>query len=124
MPARNDALRDRLSRHREINITVTGRKSGKAISNPVWFVLDKDKDEDKLYLLPVQWSDTQWYKNVLQNPSLRINAGSTQGEFQVVPITDAARVSHVVEKFRKKYGAKDVKKYYSKLDVALLAQAQ
>ncbi len=100
---------------------MTGRKSGKAISNPIWFVLE---DEDKLYLLPVQGSDTQWYKNVLKNPSIRIDAGGAQGEFQAVPITDAARVSHVVEKFREKYGANDVKKYYSKLDVALLAQAQ
>jgi len=124
MTGSNDTLKNHLSRSQEINITVTGRKSGKAISNPVWFVLDKDKDEDKLYLLPVQGSDTQWYKNVLKNPSLRIEGGSAQGEFQAVPITDAARVSHVVEKFRKKYGAKDVKKYYSKLDVALLAQAQ
>jgi deazaflavin-dependent oxidoreductase (nitroreductase family) len=122
MTGSNDTLKNHLSRSQEINITVTGRKSGKAISNPIWFVLDKD--EDKLYLLPVQGSDTPWYKNVLKNPSLRINAGSAQGEFQAVPITDAARVSHVVEKFRKKYGAKDVKKYYSKLDVALLAQAQ
>jgi hypothetical protein len=28
---RNDALKDRLSQYREINITVTGRKSGRAI---------------------------------------------------------------------------------------------
>jgi hypothetical protein len=28
----------------------------------------------------------------------------------------------VVEKFRDKYGASDVKKYYSKFDVAVLAQ--
>jgi deazaflavin-dependent oxidoreductase (nitroreductase family) len=126
MTGSNDALKNHLSRSQEINITVTGRKSGKAISNPVWFVLDKDKDEDedKLYLLPVQGSDTQWYTNVLKNPSLRIDAGSAQSEFQAVPITDAARVSDVVEKFRKKYGAKDVKKYYTKLDVAVLAQAQ
>jgi deazaflavin-dependent oxidoreductase (nitroreductase family) len=99
---------------------VTGRKSGRAISNPIWFVLD----ENKLYLLPVQGSDTQWYRNLLKNPSIRINAGGEQGEFQAVSITDAAPVSHVVEKFREKYGAKDVKKYYSKLDVAVLAQPQ
>jgi hypothetical protein len=30
----------------------------------------------------------------------------------------------VVEKFRQKYGAADVKKYYSKLDVAALVQMQ
>jgi deazaflavin-dependent oxidoreductase (nitroreductase family) len=120
MPAPKDALRDRLSQSSEINITVIGRKSGQTISNPVWFVLD----EDKLYLLPVQGSDTQWYKNVLKNPSIRINARGAQGEFQAVPLTDAARVSSVVDKFREKYGVNDVKKYYSKLDVAVFAQAQ
>ena len=76
MPAPNDALRDRLSRSREINITVTGRKSGRAISIPVWFVLE----DDTLYLLPVQGSDTQWYKNVLKNPSIRIKAGGAEAE--------------------------------------------
>jgi hypothetical protein len=30
----------------------------------------------------------------------------------------------VVEKFREKYGASDVQKYYSKFDVAVLAQPQ
>ena len=122
MPAPKDALRDRLSRSSEINITVTGRKSGRAISDPIWFAFEKD--EDKLYLLPVHGSDTQWYKNVLKNPSIRIDARGAQGEFQAVPITDAARVSSVVNKFREKYGAGEVKKYYSKLDVAVLARAQ
>jgi deazaflavin-dependent oxidoreductase (nitroreductase family) len=117
MPAKNDALRDRLSRFREINLTVTGRKSGRAISIPVWFVLEGDK----LYLLPVQGSDTQWYKNVLKNPSIRIDAGGAKAELKVVPITDRKQVSSVVEKFRAKHGANDVKKYYSKFDVAALA---
>jgi deazaflavin-dependent oxidoreductase (nitroreductase family) len=118
MPARNDALKDRLSRHREINITVTGRKSGRTISIPVWFV----SEDDKLYLLPVQGSDTQWYKNVLKKPSIRIDADGAVAELQVVPVTDAKQVSSVVEKFRAKYGTNDVKKYYSKFDVAVLAQ--
>ena len=118
MPARNDALKDRLSRSREINISVTGRKSGRTISIPVWFALEADK----LYLLPVQGSDTQWYKNALHNPKIRIDARGAEAEFHAVPITDAARVSSVVEKFRQKYGAGDVKKYYSKFDVAVVVQ--
>ena len=117
---RNDALKDRLSRYREINITVTGRKSGRAISIPVWFALE----DDKLYLLPVQGSDTQWYKNVLKNPRIRIDARGAEAEFQAIPITDAKQVSSVVEKFRAKYGTSDVKKYYSKFEVAVLAQMQ
>src|ERR1700693_1995394 len=122
MTGSNDALKNHLSRSQEINITVTGRKSGKAISNPIWFVLDKD--EDKLYLLPVQGSDTQWYKNVLKNPTIRIKAGGTEGESKVIPISDAKQVSSVVEKFRAKYGASDVKKYYSKFDVAVVVRMQ
>lgn len=118
MPAQSDALRKQLSRRNEINITVTGRKSGRAFSIPVWFIFE----DDKLYLLPVEGSDTQWYKNVLKNPSIRIAAGSTTTEVKLVPITDPAEVSSVVEKFRAKHGARDVKKYYSKLDVAAVAQ--
>ena len=117
MPARNDDLKDRLSRSRQINITVTGRKSGRAISIPVWFVLE----DDTLYIEPVQGSDTQWYKNVLKNPLIRIKAGSAEAEVRAVPVKDATQVKSVVEKFRDKYGASDVKKYYSKFDVAVLA---
>ena len=117
-PARNEALKDRLSRYRQLTITVTGRKSGRAISIPVWFVLEGDK----LYLLPVQGSDTQWYKNALKNPAIRIDARGAGAELQAVPVTDAPQVSSVIEKFRAKYGAGDVKKYYSKFDVAVVAQ--
>jgi deazaflavin-dependent oxidoreductase (nitroreductase family) len=118
MPARNDALISRLSRYSEVKITVTGRKSGRAISIPVWFVFE----DDKLYLLPVQGSDTQWYKNMRKNPKIGIDARGAEEEFKAVPITDHKQVSSVVEKFRGKYGAGDVKKYYSKFDVAVLVQ--
>jgi deazaflavin-dependent oxidoreductase (nitroreductase family) len=117
MLTRNDTLKDRLSRYRGINITVTGRKSGRTISIPVWFVFE----DNKLYLLPVQGSDTQWYKNVLNNPTIRIGARGAEAEVKVVPVTDAKGVSSVVEKFRAKYGA-DVKKYYSKFDVAVFGE--
>ena len=116
--APNDVLKDRLSRTSELTITVTGRKSGHAISNPVWFVVE----DDKLYLVPVHGSDTQWYKNVLKKPSIRIAAGGAETEVQAVPVMDAKQVKSVVEKFRAKYGSSDVKKYYSKLDVAVFSE--
>ena len=119
-PKPTETLKERLSRSREIHLSVIGRKSGRTISIPVWFVLD----DEKLYLLPVQGSDTQWYKNVLKNPMIRIRAGGAEAELKVVPITDAKQVSSVVEKFRAKYGTDDVKKYYSKFDVAVVAQMQ
>ena len=73
----------------------------------------------------MQGSDTQWYKNVLKKPMIKIDArGAAGAEVKVLPVTDAARVSSVVEKFRAKYGSSDVKKYYSKFDVAVLAQMQ
>jgi hypothetical protein len=50
-----ESLKDRLSRYRQIKLTVVGGKSGTAITNPVWFVAEGDT----LYLLPVRGSDTQ-----------------------------------------------------------------
>jgi len=120
MPARKDAadaLKDRLSRYRQISLTVTGRKSGRSLSRPVWLIYE----EPTLYLLPVQGSDTEWYKNVLKNPKARIDARGTEAELEAVPITDPKQVASVVEKFREKYTAADVKKYYSKFDVAIRA---
>jgi len=115
MPNQKDDLKTRLARYRQIKLSVIGRKSGKTISIPVWFVLEGEK----LYLLPVQGSDTQWYKNVLKNSSIRIDARGVEVEFRAIPVTGAQVVRSVIEKFREKYGAKDVKKYYSKFDVAV-----
>ena len=111
-----EKLKTLLARDREIEISVMGRKSGKKISRPVWFVLD----EEKLCLLPVRGSETQWYQNLLHNRWISLSTRSAAGEFNGTPITDSKRVSSVVEKFRQKYGAGDVKKYYSKLDVAVV----
>ncbi|MGD1216387.1 MAG: nitroreductase/quinone reductase family protein [Terriglobales bacterium] len=118
MPTSKDSLKERLSRYRQIEISVIGRKSGQTISIPVWFVLEGEK----LYLLPVQGSDTHWYKNVIKNSSIRIDARGAEAEFRAVPLTDAETVKSVIEKFREKYGAKDVKKYYSKFDVAVVVE--
>ena len=120
MPTRNDTLHDCLSQSDEINITVVGRKTGRPSTRPVWFVLEGDN----LYLLPVKGSDTEWYKNVLKTPSMRVQAGDAQAELKATPVTDTTQVKTVVEKFREKYGTDEVKKYYSKIDVAVVAKMQ
>ena len=115
MPNPKDDLKERLTRYRQIKISVIGRKSRRTISIPVRFVLEGEK----LYLLPVQGSETRWYQHVLHNPWIRIEARGEEAEFRAVPVTGAEAVSSVVEKFREKYGAKDVRMYYSKLDAAV-----
>jgi deazaflavin-dependent oxidoreductase (nitroreductase family) len=115
---KENELAARLARYRQIKVSVVGRKSGKTISIPVWFVLEGEK----LFLLPVQGSDTQWYKNVLQNPQIRIDARGVEAGFRAMPIRESKDVKSVIEKFREKYGAKDVKKYYSKFDVAVFVE--
>jgi hypothetical protein len=58
--------------------------------------------------------------NVRENPSIRINARGAEAEFIVCPVTDPAQVLSVLELSSQVR----VKKYYSKLDVAVLARAR
>ena len=111
-------LKHGLARRKEIEISVLGRKSGEWITRPVWFVLEGDT----LYLLPVEGNDTQWYKNLLRHPKIRISAGDVEAELSATHTADPKIVTSAVEKFRSKYGAADIKKYYSKLDAAVLVK--
>jgi deazaflavin-dependent oxidoreductase (nitroreductase family) len=104
-----------LNHTNEIELTTTGRNSGRDSSRPVWFV----QQGESLYLLPVTGSDSQWYKNVLKTPRIRLVAGDTEYSARAVPVTDPAEVDEVVESFRSKYGARDVESYYPKHDVAV-----
>jgi len=38
MPTPENELKERLARYRQIKISVTGRKTGRTISIPVWFI--------------------------------------------------------------------------------------
>jgi deazaflavin-dependent oxidoreductase (nitroreductase family) len=108
-------LKSMLDRTNQIELTVTGRKSGREISRPVWFVYERNI----LFLLPVQGSDTEWYKNVQKNPNMKISVDGQEITGKARPITDTNKVKEVTEKFRSKYGNSDVKKYYTKFDVGV-----
>jgi deazaflavin-dependent oxidoreductase (nitroreductase family) len=102
---------------REIQLIVTGRKTGQEISLPVWFI----QDGGWLYLVPVTGTDSSWYKNVLKEPAIRVVAGSARLSARATPVTDPARVSEILDMFRAKYGARDVAAYYPKPNVAVEA---
>ena len=108
-------LHQRLDRASEITLSVKGRKSGKDIARPVWFV----HEGNMLYLLPVQGSDTNWYKNMLVDPTLKISVNGVEISARGKRITDSNMVDDVIRKFRSKYNEGQVKKYYSEFDVAV-----
>jgi len=107
-------FRTALQGSNEIEITVTGRTSGRSLTYPVWFALDGDK----LYLIPVKGSDTDWYKNLRKTPIIRLEARGKTLTVSARFLTDEAQLGKVLEKFRDKYG-RNVKSYYPKLDVAV-----
>lgn len=111
----NEEFITALSATNEVELTVSGRRSGRAISMPVWFV----REDDGLDLVPVRGSDSDWYKNVLRVPTIRLTAGGAQMTARATPITDPTKVAEIVNKFRVKYGASEVASHYSKQDVAM-----
>jgi hypothetical protein len=106
-------LYQKLNRASEITLSVKGRKSGRDIPRPVWFV----HEGNTLYLLPNHGSDTNWYKNLLVDPTLKISVDGVRLPARGKPIKDSSRVEDILSKFKSKYG--EVKRYYTKLDVAV-----
>jgi deazaflavin-dependent oxidoreductase (nitroreductase family) len=97
-----------------IEITVTGRTSGRPISLPIWFTLDGQT----LYLIPVKGSETEWYKNLRKTPTIQLSAHNKTLTTSARFLTDQAQLDQVLERFREKYG-RNVQSYYPHYDVAV-----
>jgi hypothetical protein len=108
-------LKNALQNTSEIELTVTGRTSGRESSRPLWFV----QEGEKLFLLPVGGSDSNWFKNVVKTPTIGLAADGAEFRTNAKPIEDAAAVGDVVERFRGRYGADRVTAYYPKTDAAV-----
>jgi deazaflavin-dependent oxidoreductase (nitroreductase family) len=106
------SLKKALKGKDEVEITVTGRRSGRSITNPVWFVQEGD-------VLPGRGSDSDWYRNVLKTPTVRLSVAGSEDGATAKPITDPAEVRDVVDKFGAKYGAGQIQQLYAKLDAAV-----
>ena len=65
----------------EVELTTTGRSTGRSITHPVWLV----REGHTLWLLPVKGSRSAWFKNVERNPTIRLAVGGDVGMFVDAP---------------------------------------
>ena len=110
-----DALAHALKKRRQISITVVGRRTGRPIKIPVWFVFEANT----LWLLPVYGSRTQWYRNLEKNRAITIQAGSEQRDLRARLVKNPPAVRNVIRRFRDKYTAEQIKRWYTGLNVAV-----
>ncbi|HZY46636.1 MAG TPA: nitroreductase/quinone reductase family protein [Candidatus Bathyarchaeia archaeon] len=118
MAAKSTSKVSALEKKKEIELTVTGRKSGKPLPRPVWFVLRGTE----LLLIPVYGTRTQWYKNILRNPQVKISSSGQLLQGKLRTITSSKDVTEVIKRFEQKYGASDIKRYYPNPNVAASLQ--
>jgi hypothetical protein len=76
-------------------------------------------ETNTLYLLPVQGFDTNWYKNMVVDPTLKISVNGVEISERGKQIMEKNSVNDIVKKFKFKYGEGEVKKYYTNFDVAV-----
>ena len=108
-------LKSALQNKNEVELTVTGRKTGNQSTRPIWFV----EEGDKVLLLPVGGKDANWFKNVQKTPTIGLAAGGADAQVDAKPTDDPSTVNHVIEVFGDKYGADKVKEYYPGADAAV-----
>jgi deazaflavin-dependent oxidoreductase (nitroreductase family) len=83
----------------EVRLTTVGRSSGKPRSVSIWFV----RDQDRLYVQSGKDGETNWYRNILANPEVRLEFDSLQLTGRAVPIDDDTETARIHDLFRSKY---------------------
>lgn len=82
-----------------IELTTTGRHTGKPHTRPVWFVVS----DSKVFLQAGRDGKTDWYRNLQQNPSVTLRAGTYTFRARAVALTDPARIEEIHRLFLRKY---------------------
>lgn len=65
---------------------------------------------------------TEGYRNSAQEAADSDDAGGEEAELRAKPMTESKAVKSVLDKFGEKHGTEDVTKYYSKLDMVVVAE--
>ena len=82
-----------------IELTTTGRKSGKPHTKPIWFVVDGGK----LVVQAGKDGKTDWYQNLAESPTATARQGDYTFRVRAKRVEDSARVEAIHRLFLKKY---------------------
>ena|ERR1022692_656489 len=113
-PANRELFLNKLKRSSEVIITVTGRKTEKKFSTPVWFVLE---GEEKVLLVPNTGSDNNWFKDLAKDPRIELSLYEIAIQSKARLVRDSKQVETILDKFRAKYTSAWSESYYTKRDV-------
>ena len=105
-----------LDESKEVDLTVTGRRSGRQSTRPVWFV----RADGEVQLVPIHGTDSGWFKNISAAPSVRLAVGGSEVEGSAATVTDAGRVAVIVDAFKAKYGADTFERLYPNPNAAVV----
>ncbi|HZD12218.1 MAG TPA: nitroreductase/quinone reductase family protein, partial [Candidatus Binatus sp.] len=76
----------------EVEIMVTGRKTGRKHSTQVWFV----RNEKTVYLLPGGGRKSNWYRNAMKAKRIGIRSGKISLDLTPKPVLDSKQVASIV----------------------------
>ena len=110
----HEELRNKLKESSEVTITVTGRKTKKKFSTPVWFALE---GEEKVTLVPTKGSDNDWFKDLVKDPQIELRVGDATITSKATLVRDSNKVEKILNEFRAKYRTMWTESYYTKRDV-------
>jgi deazaflavin-dependent oxidoreductase (nitroreductase family) len=93
------AALSRIQDRSTIDLTTTGRKSGKPHVRPIWFVVS----DGKIVVQAGKDGKTDWYRNFLKKPNGVVKQGEYSFRVRATPIDDPSQVEAMHKLFLKKY---------------------
>jgi len=90
---------EKVANESTVEITTTGRKSGKAHTKPIWFVYD----QGHLYLQSGQEGKSDWYQNLKKNPQMTLKIGTVTFQGKAKFIDDQNETERIHGLYSAKY---------------------
>ena len=90
---------EKVANESTVEITTTGRKSGKAHTKPIWFVYD----QGRLYLQSGKEGKSDWYQNLTKDPQMTLKIGTVTFQGKAKFIDDQNETERIHGLFSAKY---------------------